>query len=182
MIGDELLDLVEVTDEEMEAFLQTLFGPSRMEDDTDLTGIRRSNEPSVSYRKVINLYIEALDGQKCSVAICPARDFAVLMQVALTTIPEESDQAATARAIDGLDYSGEKGQFDKWYAISELVDAGATIPLFSPTKEPVSLSHGPRKPGRSHEDLLASEASSRGAGYQGIDPTQEYHLALPRSL
>jgi len=179
VIGNELLDLVEVCDEELEDFLGLLFGPSRMEDDTDLTGIRRSNEPSVSYRRVINLYLKADDGRTCSVAECSAESFATFVRIAATSA---SKPEAAAKAIEDLDYTGDAHLITKWFAITSLIEAGASVPLFGPSHEPVTLSCGPRKPGRSHDDLLSSEASSKRTGYQGIDPTQEYHLALPLSL
>jgi hypothetical protein len=176
MIGDDLLDLVEVCDEELEDFLGLLFGPVRMENDITMTGTRKGIDPTMSYRRAINLYVTTEDGQKCTVGDCPATAFAVLMQVSAATA--ENPEAA-AKAIADLDY---QHKIDRWYAIMTLAEHGAAIPLFGPAQEPVTLSCGPRKPGRAHDDLLASEASSKRTGYQGIDPTQEYHLALPLSL
>src|SRR5438067_4974415 len=141
-----------------------------------MTGTRKGIDPTMSYRRAINLYVTTDGGQKCTVGECSATAFAVLMQVSAATA--EHPEAA-AKAIADLDY---QHKIDRWYAIMTLSEHGAAIPLFGPAQEPVSLSCGPRKPGRSHDDLLASEAACRGTGYQGIDPCEPYHLALPLSL
>src|SRR6266550_3498869 len=111
MIGDDLLDLVEVCDEELEDFLELLFGPVRMENDITMTGTRKGIDPTMSYRRAINLYVTTEDGQKCTVGECPAPAFAVLMQVSAATA--ENPEAA-AKAIADLDY---QHKIDRWYAI-----------------------------------------------------------------
>ncbi len=139
----------------------------------------RSNEPGMSYKKVLNLFVTTQDGEKCSVVTCPVGAFQVLLLVALTTIPKEPVREAVAKIIANLDYTGPKGVIDRWFAINELVIAGAAIPLFAPSQEPAR--GGPhRKTGRDVEPM--GSAGCRTHDIRGIDTTESYHLALPISI
>src|SRR2546423_15339422 len=111
-----------------------------------MAATRKGLDPGMSYRRAINLYVTTEDGQRCSVVEVPSGAFEVLVQIALTTISNESDRAAAVKAIEGLDYAGKAGLIDRWYAKAELSERGAAIPLFGPSQEPAPGGH-PEKEG-----------------------------------
>jgi len=136
--------------------------------------MRKGLDPGMSYRRAINLYVTTEDGHRCSVGEVPPGAFAVLMLVALQTIPKESDRAAAAKAIADLDYAGKAGRIDRWFAMATIAEYGAALPLFRSCDVPDRDSH--RKMGRSQEvEPMGSRDTSSYS--HGIDTTVPYNLA-----